>query len=306
MFASGAARDGRVLGAILVLASALVFSLAGILTKAITADPWTIACWRGLVGGLLIALYVAWLGRRQALRARFQLDWRGWLIASVGAVASLLFISAFKLTYVANVAVIYATAPFLAAALAWWLFRERLQGRTAVAAVVSLAGVAIVVAGGLGTGKLTGDGVALAMTVACALYMVLIRAYRDSPVVWAGGVSGFQLFAVGWLVADPLAVTRQDALLMALFGCSFAVAVVLWTEGTRLIPAAESGLLGSAETPFAILLAWLLLAELPPLASFAGGAVVLAAVFAHAAAGMRGARSDAASACAPGRTATPG
>ena len=50
-----------------------------------------------------------------------------------------------------------------------------------------------------------------------------------------------------------------------------------------LIPAAEAGLLGSAETPFATLLAWLLLAELPPAASFIGGAVVLAAVFGHAA-----------------------
>lgn len=301
-----AAHDGRVLGAGLVLASALVFSLAGILTKAITADPWTIACWRGLVGGLLIALYVAWLGRRRPRRDRFRLNWRVWLLASVGSIASLLFISAFKLTYIANVAVIYATAPFVAAGLAWWLFRERLQGRTALAAAVSLGGVAVVVAGGLGAGKLTGDGVALAMTVACALYMVLIRAFRDSPVVWAGGVSGFQLFVIGWLVADPLAVTRQDALLMALFGATFAVAVVLWTEGTRLIAAAESGLFGTAETPFAILLAWLLLGELPPLASFIGGAVVLAAVFLHAAAGLRRARSGAATACAPGRSATPG
>ena len=50
-----------------------------------------------------------------------------------------------------------------------------------------------------------------------------------------------------------------------------------------MIPAAEAGLLGPAETPFAILLAWLLLAELPPLASFIGGGIVLAAVFAHSA-----------------------
>ena len=71
---------------------------------------------------------------------------------------------------------------------------------------------------------------------------------------------------------------------LSAFGIAFTVAVVLWTEGTRMIPAAESGLLGSAETPFAFLLAWLLLAELPPLASFAGGGIVLAAVFAHAAA----------------------
>ena len=44
----------------------------------------------------------------------------------------------------------------------------------------------------------------------------------------------------------------------------------------------REGLLGSAETPFAILFAWLFLTEFPPAASLLGGGVVLAAVFAHA------------------------
>ena len=276
-------RDGHLLGVVLVIASALFFSLAGVLTKSIAADAWTIACWRGLVGGSLIALYVAWSGRNKPIRARFRLGWRGYLLAGVGSLASLAFIFAFKLTYVANVAVIYATAPFMAAALGWWLLRESLRWRTAVAAGLSLLGVAVVVSGGFGSDKLVGDLLALLMTLGNALYMVLIRLFRDSPVVWAGGMSALQLFVVGWLVVDPLAVSRADAWLLCLFGVSWAVAVVLWTEGTKLISAAEAGLLGSAETPFAILLAWLILAELPPPASFAGGAIVLATVFAHAA-----------------------
>jgi len=279
----GEAGDPRTLGALLVIASALAFSLAGVLTKAIAADAWTIACWRGVLGGALIALYVALADRHRPLRDRFRLGWRGWALASVGALASLAFISAFKLTYVANVAAIYATAPFVAAGLGWCMLREGLRRRTAAAALVSLLGVVGIVADGLGTGRAPGDAVALVMTFLCALYMVLIRAFRDSPVVWAGGVSGLQLFALAWLVSDPLAVARQDVGLLLLFGLSFAVALVLWTEGTRLVTAPESGLLGTAETPFAILLAWLLLAELPPTMSFAGGVIVLCAVFAHAA-----------------------
>ena len=66
------------------------------------------------------------------------------------------------------------------------------------------------------------------------------------------------------------------------FGLSFAVAVILWTEGARRIPAAEAGLFGAAETPFAVLLAWALLAEVPPLTTFLGGTLVLAAVLARA------------------------
>jgi len=280
--ASGDYRRGHLLGIGLVLASAIVFSFAGVLTKAIEADAWTIACWRGLVGGLFILAYVGYLGRRKRHAERFDLGWRGWLLATVGSLASLAFIFAFKLTYVANVAVIYATAPFLAAALGWLLIRERFRLRTAVTATLSLIGIVVVVAGGVGSGNLAGDMVALVMTFGNALYMVLIRTFKNCPAVLAGGVSGLQLFAVGFFVVDPLAVTQRDMMLLVVFGLTFALAVVLWTEGTKLIPAAESGLLGTSETPFAILLAWLILAELPPATSFLGGGIVLAAVLAHA------------------------
>src|SRR3546814_17596601 len=66
-------------------------------------------CWRGLVGGLLVVAYVGWLERRKPLRRRFHLDRQGWLLAGVGSLASLAFIFSFKLTYVANVAVLSAT-----------------------------------------------------------------------------------------------------------------------------------------------------------------------------------------------------
>jgi drug/metabolite transporter (DMT)-like permease len=276
------ARSAQRAGILLVTASAIVFSFAGVLTKAIESDAWTITCWRGLLGGSLIVLYVAWLDRGKPLRRVFGLGWHGWILATVGSFASLAFIFAFKLTYVANVAVIYATAPFLAAGLGVFLLKEHIRPTTFIAAAISLLGVIVVVAGGLGSGNLLGNAVALLMTFGNALYVVLIRRFRNTPVVLAGGVSGLQLFVVGWFVVDPLAVSPSDAVLLTLFGLSFAVAVVLWTEGTRLIPAAQASLLGSAETPFAILFAWLLLAELPPAASFIGGAIVLTAVFVHA------------------------
>ena len=158
----------------------------------------------------------------------------------------------------------------------WWLIRGSPRFRTLVVAAFSCVGVSIVVLGGLGTGKLLGDGVALAMTLGNALYITLIRMFRDTPVVWAGGLSAIQLFIVSWFVVNPLAVSQHDVGFLVLFGVSFAVAVVLWTEGTRMILAAESSLFGSAETPFAILLAWWLLSELPPLASFVGGGIVKA------------------------------
>jgi drug/metabolite transporter (DMT)-like permease len=249
----------------------------------VSVNVWVISCWRGLIGGILITAYVLWVGRRDKLSETVRLGWRGWLLATIGSASSLVFILSFKLTYVANVSIIYATAPFMAAALGWCIMRERMKPQTALAAVVCMLGVVVIANGNFSTASLAGDGVAILMTAGFALYMVLIRAFKGTPVVLAGAISALQLFVAGWFFADPLSVSPSDMSILVLFGISFAVAAVLLTEGTKLIPASEAGLLGAAETPFAVFFAWLFLMELPPAASFIGGALVLGAVLVHAA-----------------------
>ena len=281
--ASARVGAGHATGVVLVAASAAFFALAGIFTRSIAAGPWTIACWRGLVGAAIIAAYVLWRARGPGMWAALRLGRRAWALAIVSAASSIAFITAFKLTYVANVTIIYATVPFMAAGLERLVLGENASRSTIVAAAVSLAGVAIMMVGGIGTGSLAGNLMAVLMTFGCALYMVMIRKFIDAPVVWTGAVAAFLLFLVGLIVSDPLHVTGRDAALMCAFGASFAAAVILWTEGTRLVSATESGLLGSAEVPLAILFAWLFLGEIAPPASLVGGAVVIAAVFGYAA-----------------------
>lgn len=195
---------------------------------------------------------------------------------------SITFIVAFKNTFVANVSVIYATIPFVAALLEWLILGVPIRRRTLMAAVVSVVGVVIIVSGSLGSPNIDGDAVALAMVGLNALYMVLIRTFADTDAVLAGAASGPLLFVAALFFIDPLHVSERDAVLLVVFGLVFAAASVLWIEGTRLIPAAESGLLGSAETPVAIALAWLILSETPPAASIVGAVMVLVTVLWHA------------------------
>lgn len=266
------------LGLALVLASAVLFALAGVFTKAISADQWVILTWRGLIGSLLIFAYVLW--RREP--SGFALGWRGWLLAAVGSVASITFISAFKMTYIANVTVIYAIVPFVAAALEWLLLRERINSRTMLAALACTIGIGILVSGALGAPSFAGDAIAFVMTLLNALYVVLIRVFKGTPVVLAGALAAFQLFVLGWLVSTPLAVSAHDMALLVAFGVAFAAASVLWTEGARLIPAAEVGLIGAADIPVAIVFAGLLLGEWPPVTSFIGGAIVVVTLAVYA------------------------
>jgi len=271
----------RRLGPVLVVGSAVLFSLSGVLTKSISAGSWTILMWRGLVGALGIGLYVRVANRERPLRDVFRVGGRGWLVGAVGAAGSVAFIVSFKHTYVANVSVIYAIAPFIAALLERLILAEPIRAKTLRTASVSLGGVVIIVAASIGSPNLLGDAAALAMTTLMALYMVLIRSFPNIDAVLTGAAGGLLLFATGWWFTDPLDVTPRDTLLLLAFGVVFGAATVLLIEGTRRLPAAEVGLLGTIETPVAIALAALLLNEVPPAASIAGSAVVLIAVLGH-------------------------
>jgi drug/metabolite transporter (DMT)-like permease len=120
-------------GFLLVTAAAIVFSTAGLFTRLIASDVWTMLFWRGLSGGLLIAGFIVWRYRAATPKAFASIGWAGVLAASCSTVGTICFIAALRQTTVADVTVIYATAPFIAALIGWLWTRER-QSRTTLAA----------------------------------------------------------------------------------------------------------------------------------------------------------------------------
>jgi drug/metabolite transporter (DMT)-like permease len=133
----------RPAGSLLVAASAIAFSTAGLFTRLISADVWTMLFWRGLFGGLLIAAYIGWR-EREATRAAFAAIGRaGVLTASCSTIGTICFVTALRETTVADVTVIYATAPFLAAGIAWAWTREHPRRLTLAASSLALLGVMV-------------------------------------------------------------------------------------------------------------------------------------------------------------------
>lgn len=267
-----------VLGTTLVAMSAVLWSAAGLFTKAATVDAWGVIFWRSVFSILPILIYVRWKDGPGQLAQLRRMGRAGWAVVLVGAAATYCFITAFKHTSIANVATFYACTPFLAAAIGWLLFREQTSRLTLFAAFVALGGVLVMVWGSLGTPNIVGDGLGIAMAIGMAALMVLIRRYPREPMVLAACISGILTGALATLFTDPLAASARDLWILAGFGLAFAAAHIMLTEGARLIPAARTGLVGTLETPLAPIWAWLILNELPPLTTWIGGAIVLAAV----------------------------
>jgi drug/metabolite transporter (DMT)-like permease len=266
-------------GTLLVLASSLAFSTAGLFTRLVDADVWTLLFWRGVFGGLLIAAYVAWRDGSAALPAIRRIGRPGLVAAGCSTAATICFINALRQASVADVMVIVATTPFFAAAMAWAWAGEREKRTTLAASIVALAGVAVMVVPMPGAGSLAGALLAFAMTLLIAAMMVVMRHHRDVCMLPAASLSCFLCALIVWPWARPASVSAGDFAILALFGTvQFGLGQLLLTLGLRSVSATRSALIGALETPLAPALVWLVLGERPAAATLLGGSIVLAAV----------------------------
>lgn len=269
-------RSDYAVGVILLIASAITFSTTGIFTKGVEAAAWAVIFWRGVFAATVTT---AWVAKRGALRQEFLgMGRAGLAVGVIGAVGTAALIPAFKLTTVANVALIYASAPFIAALMAWVTLKERVSRRTALGAAGSLAGVGIIVVGSLGDVNLTGDGLALVMTLVMATIMVIYRARPNTPSAGPSVLQSLFLVPLALIFGSPLQIDPVEIAILAVFGVMHAIASVTLAEGAKRVPSGQTALLGALETPLAPILAFVILSEFPPTATLIGGTIVLVAV----------------------------
>jgi drug/metabolite transporter (DMT)-like permease len=277
-----AAERSTATGIVLVLSSALAWSSAGFFARVVPVDIWVVLFWRSVFGGLSIGALaiierksLAFEWGRAFTRAGATL-----MVLSVIGMAS--FIYALQNTTIANVAVIYATLPFITALFAWLWFRESVQRRTLIGSLIAGVGVAITVGGtmviGVG-GHLLGDLSAVCLTVTFALMTVLMRRHRETPMLESIAISCLLMAAVAFCIRNPFAISYGEIAWIAAFGIvTQGGGLGLYTMGARKLPAAQAALLSASEVPMSPLWVWIFFYEVPPLETFIGGGLILAAI----------------------------
>lgn len=269
----------RLVGVVLVVLSAIAWSLNGLYTRYLHTDVVTTLVGRAVAIAILLgaALFVL---RRGEVRRLLVFNVRNGAVAIVsGALCMATFIGSLAHTIVANVTVIYAISPLIAAIIARFLIGDRLSPRTLVAFAFAVAGVTVMVGASFGTGRLLGDFLALLMSATFAVVIVEMRRKPDLDNLTVSLLTSILVVVVLGPFASPSQLTAGDALVLALFGfTSNVLGFFLFIGGVRRMPAAEAGLIATIEIVLAPLWVWLFFGEDPGRATFVGGAVVLAAV----------------------------
>ena len=268
-------------GALLVACAAVCWSSGGLIVRLVATSPWTTSLWRSLFAALFLSA-VLWIVRGRGIVAQWRDGGRPVLaVAACMAMASTCFIFSLAHTSVANTLILMSTGPYVTALAAFLLLGERVAPRTWVTMGVALAGAVIMVSDSYSRGTVVGDLLAIVMSASFALATVLVRRHPEIRMAPAAALATTLTALVALPLADPLATAPRDLALLAFFGIGqFAAGFLLFMAGARLIPAAESALIGMLEIVLGPLWVWLVLSERPRGASLVGGAVIFAAVLA--------------------------
>jgi DME family drug/metabolite transporter len=280
--AAWAPSHGR--GVAIALGIACAWSFTGLIFRSIEeAGSWETIFYRSIGVSLGVSLTILLRHRRATWQACRKVGRPGIAAALCLCGASLLFLHALQFTTVANITFLIAVSPFIAAALAWLLLRETVTLRTWVAAAMALCGVGVMVFDGLSLGDATGIFMALGTATLMAGYAVAVRLGRNVDMTPAVALSGLlAIFASALLVTD-FAISWHDLGLCLLQGAVIsAVCNSLFAYAARTVPATELMLLGLIETVLAPTWVWLVIGEVPSLASIIGGVIILFAVIGHA------------------------
>lgn len=271
------------LGLASVIAASFFTSLAGIFVRLTEdAEGFTLLFYRSLAFVLFMAVFLGFRYRGRTADAFRAIGWPGLVVALALGMAFMSFILALMETSVARVVFIGGTSPFVAAALAWLVLRERLGPTTLLAMVGALLGISIMVGEGLAEGSMLGLLLAFIPVLGYAVTLVCFRVKKGEDMLPAVFLAGVVAMVASAVLAPTLAISANDLVMAVLLGVvQLGFQYVLITYGVRRVPAAEVALLGRLQLVLGPFWVWIGVGEVPTVATLLGGGIILGVVLLH-------------------------
>jgi len=280
---------------VFMLVAPVCWSTGGLFVRLLSfADPWEIVFWRSLFMAMFVAVALGVMHGRRMRDAVFAVGWPGLLAGAFLAGQFFLFIASLTRTTVANTFVLMSISPFLAAIAARIFLHERVPARTLVAMTVAFAGIVIMFADSLDSGRLAGNLLAMGVSVLFALNVTVLRKVHATvdmlPTVM---IAGLLSIVIALPLALPMQATATDLLILGVMGSvQLGTGCLLLVAASRHLTATELGLLALLEPILGPIWVWALLGEHPGMLALVGGAIVLGAVVVNEAYGAWRGRPD--------------
>jgi drug/metabolite transporter (DMT)-like permease len=249
-----------------------------------TVDPLPLAAVRFALAALCAAVWIAWR-RQTSVSRRDYLTLLGSGLLGIAAYNILLnsgqaTVSAGAAAFIVN------TQPLFMALLAVTFLKERFGGRAWLGAGLAFCGVALIASGQPGSLSFGTGSTLIVLAAACAAaYSILQRPLfaRAAPLdVTAFVIVAGALALLPWLpagIAEVVAAPPQTRMMIVFLAIGPGiVGQSCWTYVLKTFGAARAGPFLYLIPPSSVVLAWLILGEIPQVRTILGGALALTGV----------------------------
>lgn len=272
----------------LVLFAGTIWSFGALLVRYMEAAQsyqWQYLFFRGMTVAIVLLIYI--LTREGiAVVDNFKRTGLAELLGSCGLVAAFSgYILSITVTTVANTLFMLAAAPFIAAFLGIVLLQEKVRYITWVAMIIAFFGILIMVLEGLEAGNFFGNLMALVSALGFAVFSVSLRFRKETPKFTTVALAGILCALVALLIIffdnDTLAMPLRNVYLSILHGLILGFGLILFSLGSKFLPAAQLTLLSMVEVVGGVLWVYIPIFgihEVPSVLTVTGGVIVLSAI----------------------------
>ncbi|MDC3022738.1 DMT family transporter [Candidatus Pelagibacter sp.] len=240
--------------------------------------PWQYIFGRGLTIFVVLNLYLYFEEGIQFYKNYLKIGVSG-LIGGVGlGIAMISFIYSITHTTAAITLLCLAAMPFFTALLGFLFLRERISVNVWIAIILATIGIIVIALGNTQKSSLIGFVFGITSSIGFSIFSVSLRWRKETPKFTTVAISGLFCFVTAslFIIGKDLSFfsTSYNGTLFSLHGTLVCFGLILYSIGSKAIPAAELTLLSLTEVIGGIFWVWLPLFginEIPSTNTIIGG-----------------------------------
>ena len=248
--------------------------------------PWQYIFGRGLTIFILLNLYLFFEEGKNFYKNYYKIGLSGVIGGSGLGIAMITFIYSITNTSAAVTLLCLAAMPFFTALLAFLFLREKISLSVWISILIASVGIIIMALGNTGEKSLTGFVFGLTSSIGFSVFSVTLRWRKETPKFTTVAFSGLFcfIFASVIILSNDLKFfsTSYNGALFSLHGTLVCFGLILYSIGSKAIPAAELTLLSLTEVVGGIFWVWVPIFginEVPSTNTIVGGFFLFVSLF---------------------------
>ena len=282
-------KDKTNLAILIVLLAGTLWSFGALVVRYIENAqlvPWQYVFFRGITIFLLLNFYLFLKEGKSFLNNYSKIGLSGVIGGVSLGSAMMCFIWSITHTSAAVTLLMLAAMPFITAILGYFILREKISITTFTAIIIAAIGIIFMTSNSSKIGTLFGLLVGLMSAVGFSIFSVSLRWRKETPKFTTVAIAGlfcaiFSSLVLTFSDANFLTTFRNSSL-SALHGLLVCCGLILYSIGSKELPAADLTLLSLTEVIGGIFWVWLPIFginEIPSENTIIGGVIITFAIF---------------------------